>query len=100
VKEPFTRRSRETSAVGFRLNLSYDQQMTGREKEHLIRQCAVGEITWHAPRERRFDNYLQVLGATGAPGLRPPVAPMAGPNVAALECGRAVIRKAPRGARR
>jgi hypothetical protein len=35
-----------------------------------------------------------VLGALGALGLRPPVAPMQGPNVAARERGRAAIREA------
>jgi hypothetical protein len=37
---------------------------------------------------------VQVLGALGELGLRPPVAPMEGPNVAARERGRAIIREA------
>lgn len=68
--------------------------MAERERERLIRQYANGEITWHALREQGFDNYVQVLGALGELGLRPPVAPMEGPNVAARERGRAVIREA------
>ena len=68
--------------------------MTENERERLIRQYAAGEITWHALRERGFDNYVEVLGALGDLGLRPPVAPMDGPNVAARERGRAIIREA------
>jgi len=44
--------------------------------------------------ERGFENYVQVLGALGELGLRPPMAPMEGPNLAARERGRAIIRKA------
>ena len=64
------------------------------EKEKLIRQYAAGEITWRALRERGFEDYVQVLGALGELGLRPPVAPMRGPNVEARERGRAIIREA------
>ncbi len=68
--------------------------MTDNEREALIRQYAIGEITWHALRERGFDNYVQVLAALGELGLRPPVAAMEGPNVEARRRGRAVIREA------
>ena len=68
--------------------------MTDDERERLIRQYAAHEITWHELRERGFDDYVQVLGALGELGLRPPVAPMEGPNVAARERGRAIIREA------
>jgi hypothetical protein len=68
--------------------------MTENEKESLIRQYAAGEITWHSLRERGFDNYVDVLAALGDLGLRPPVAPMEGPNVAVRERGRALIREA------
>lgn len=68
--------------------------MTETDKEKLIRQYAAGEITWRVLRERGFDNYVQVLGALGELGLRPPVAPMAGPNVEARQRGRAIIRAA------
>lgn len=68
--------------------------MTETDKEKLIRQYAAGEITWRALRERGFDNYVQVLGALGELGLRPPVAPMGGPNVEARQRGRAIIRAA------
>jgi hypothetical protein len=46
--------------------------MTETDKEKLIRQYAAGEITWRALRERGFDDYVQVLGALGELGLRPP----------------------------
>ena len=68
--------------------------MTDTDKEKLIRQYAAGEITWHALRERGFDDYVQVLGGLGELGLRPPVAAMEGPNVEARQSGRAVIREA------
>ncbi|PPQ31772.1 hypothetical protein CCS01_16800 [Rhodopila globiformis] len=68
------------------------QAMT--DKETLIRQYAAGEITWHALQERGFSDYIQVLAALGELGLRPPIAPMTGPNRAARERGRAMIRDA------
>ena len=68
--------------------------MTDDEREKLIRQYAAGKITWHELRERGFEDYVQVLGALGELGLRPPVAPMEGPNRAARERGRAIIREA------
>lgn len=68
--------------------------MTGSEKEALIRQYAAGEVTWHSLQQRGFENYAQVLGALGELGLRPPVAPMEGPNREARERGRAIIRQA------
>lgn len=69
-------------------------------RETLIRQYAEGQITWHELQERGFDNYVQVLAGLGELGLRPPVAPMDGPNREARERGRALLRKALRNARR
>ena len=69
------------------------------DRETLIRQYAAGEITWHALRERGFDNYVQVLGALGELGLRPPMAAMEGPNIEARQRGRAMIREALRAQR-
>jgi hypothetical protein len=71
--------------------------MTDADREELIRQYAAGEITWYALRERGFADYVEVLGALGALGLRPPIAPMTGPNIAARERGRAMLRKALQG---
>lgn len=68
--------------------------MSESEKDDLVRQYAAGQITWRALRERGFDDYVQVLGALGELGLRPPIAPMEGPNVAARQRGRALIRDA------
>ena len=65
-----------------------------KEREQLVRAYAAGNITWHDLRERGFEDYVQVLGALGELGLRPPVARMIGPNVAARERGRAAIRAA------
>lgn len=64
------------------------------EKEKLLRQYAAGEVTWHELRERGFEDYVQVLGGLGELGLRPPIARMEGPNVAARLRGRALIRAA------
>jgi hypothetical protein len=68
--------------------------MEKAEREVLLKQYASGGVTWHELRERGFDDYVQVLGGLGALGLRPPVAPMEGPNRAARERGRAMIREA------
>ncbi len=73
--------------------------MTDTDREMLIRQYAAGEITWHALREHGFADFLEVLGALGELGLRPPIASMTGPNVAARERGRAAIREALRARR-
>ena len=54
--------------------------MPESEREKLIRQYAAGEIAWHTLRARGFENYAEVLAALGELGLRPPVAPMEGPN--------------------
>ena len=63
-------------------------------RETLLRQYAVGAITWHELRERGFEDYIAVLGGLGELGLRPPIAAMTGPNVAARERGRAILRQA------
>jgi hypothetical protein len=68
--------------------------MIESEKEELIRQYAAGEISWRRLRERGFEDYVQVLGALGELGLRPPLAPMRGPNVAARQRGIAILREA------
>jgi hypothetical protein len=68
--------------------------MIETERERLIRRYAAREITWRELQERGFEDYVEVLGALGELGLRPPVAPMEGPNVAARERGRAAIREA------
>ena len=68
--------------------------MIDAKKEKLIRQYAAGEISWHDLRERGFDDYVQVLGALGELGLRPPIARMQGPNVEARRRGRAMLREA------
>lgn len=65
-----------------------------KDESDLIRQYAAGKITWSALRERGFDNYLDVLTALGKLGLRPPVAPMDGPNAAVRKRGRAMLRAA------
>ena len=65
-----------------------------KEKERLLRAYACGDITWTTLREHGFDNFVQVLGGLGELGLRQPIAPMEGPNVAARQRGRAIIREA------
>lgn len=68
--------------------------MTNIEQEALIRQYAAGDLAWSSLREKGFDSYLGVLGVLGRLGLRPPIAPMEGPNVAIRERGRAFLRDA------
>lgn len=68
--------------------------MTENEKDALLRQYAAGEITWTSLRGRGVENYRDVLAGLGRLGLRPPVAPMEGPNVEARERGRALVRRA------
>ena len=71
-----------------------EQSMDETDPDLLIRQYAAGEITWHALQDRGFDDYVQVLAALGELGLRPPIARMEGPNVAARQRGRAILRAA------
>jgi hypothetical protein len=68
--------------------------MTDSEKEALIRQYAAGEVAWATLRQLGFDNYLDVLAGLGRLGLRPPIAPMEGPNVEARRRGRELLRAA------
>lgn len=68
--------------------------MPESERQKMIRQYAAGDMTWRVLRESGFENYVEVLGALGELGLRPPVAPMEGPNVEARRRGRAIIREA------
>ncbi len=84
----------ETSVAVLSGHDSGDRAMTEGDKETLLRAYAAGEITWWALRERGFEDYVQVLGGLGELGLRPPIAPMDGPNVAARQRGLALLRKA------
>jgi hypothetical protein len=68
--------------------------MAEADNKKIIREYAAGEVTWSALRRRGFDNYLDVLTELGKLGLRPPVAPMDGPNVEARQRGRALLRQA------
>ena len=68
--------------------------MTQTEKDTLLRQYAAGDITWTSLRGRGIDNYRDVLAGLGKLGLRPPVAPMDGPNVELRLKARAMIREA------
>jgi hypothetical protein len=65
-----------------------------QDREKLLRDYAVGNISWSTLRQRGFDDYVAVLGGLGALGLRPPYAPLEGPNRAARERGRALLRHA------
>jgi len=64
------------------------------EREALLRLYAARGVSWRELRERGFADYIEVLGGLGELGLRPPVAPMEGPNREARERGRALIREA------
>ncbi len=60
-------------------------------EDALLRDYAAGAIAW-ACLSRRVEGYDEVLAGLGRLGLTPPVAPMAGPNLAARERGRAMLR--------
>jgi len=64
------------------------------ERRTLLQRYAAGEVTWHELQARGFDDYIAVLGGLGELGLRPPIAPLEGPNRAARERGREIIRRA------
>ena len=63
------------------------------EREKQLRDYARGDVTWRELRERGFADYVEVLGGLGELGLRPPIATMAGPNLAARERGRSILRE-------
>lgn len=65
-----------------------------QDQETLLRDYAAGVVSWSTLKERGFADYVAVLGGLGELQLRPPVAPMEGPNVAARERGRTIIRLA------
>ena len=71
--------------------------MLDLEEQELIRRYAAGGVTRRELRERGFEDYVQVLGALGELGLRPPIAPTEGPNVEERRRGRARIREALKG---
>jgi len=62
--------------------------------EKLLRDYAAGKVSWSMLRQNGFDDYIAVLGGLGALGLRPPFAPLEGPNRAARERGLALLRRA------
>ena len=68
--------------------------MTQLEEDELIRRYAAGDITWTSLRGRGIGNYRDVLAGLGRLGLRPPIAPMDGPNVDTRLKARAMIRDA------
>ncbi len=64
------------------------------ERERLLREYAAGTVSWSQLQGQGFQNYPAVLAGLGELQLRPPIAPMEGPNLAARLRGRAIIRKA------
>lgn len=68
--------------------------MDVKQREELLRAYAAGRVSWSALQRKGFDNYLQVLAGLGELNLRPPIAPMEGPNVEARQRGRAMLRAA------
>lgn len=80
-------------------NIVARQGMATSEKSDLLRRYAANDITWRELQERGFADYVEVLGGLGELGLRPPIAPMTGPNVAARQRGIAIIEEALRSRR-
>ncbi len=68
--------------------------MPDAEKTDLLRRYAANAITWRELQERGFADYVEVLGGLGELGLRPPIAPMTGPNVEARKRGIAILEQA------
>ena len=68
--------------------------MTDSEQDALIQRYAAGEVTWQALRAQGFESYLDVLAGLGRLGLRPPVAPLDGPNADARRHARHLVREA------
>jgi hypothetical protein len=64
------------------------------ERVRLLRDYAAGAISWSLLRQLGYDNYLDVLAGLGELGLRPPVAPMDGPNREARQRARMLLRQA------
>ena len=62
-------------------------------KQTLLQNYAAGQVSWSELRGKGFDDYAAVLAGLGELGLRPPIAPMSGPNVAARERGRAQLAR-------
>lgn len=58
-----------------------------------IRAYATGDLGWAQLRDRGV-NYYQVLAGLGDLGLRPPMAPMIGPNVEARQRGIKLLQEA------
>lgn len=67
--------------------------MTDQDREALVRRHASGDISWHDLREPGFDTHVQVPAAQGEPALRPTLAAMEGPGLAARQRGRDTMRK-------
>ena len=63
------------------------------ERMQLLRDYAECRVTWHDLQARGFTDYLEVLAGLGELALRPPIAPMEGPNVAARQRGIAQLRQ-------
>jgi hypothetical protein len=76
------------------INNGFSEIIMLAERERLIREYAAGKLSWSYLQRHGFQDYVAVLGGLGELRLRPPVAPMAGPNLAARERGRAIIRDA------
>ena len=68
--------------------------MDEAERTDLLRRYAACDVTWHELQERGFADYVEVLGGLGELGLRPPIAPMTGPNVEARLRSIAKLREA------
>ena len=61
-------------------------QVIDPRREKLLRDYAAGKVSWSTLR--------RAFGGLGALGLRPPIASLEGPNRAARERGRVLLRRA------
>jgi len=62
-------------------------------RDDLLRGYATGSVSWRALQNQGFEDYIQVLAGLAELGLRPPLAPLEGPNMEARTRGRALLER-------
>jgi hypothetical protein len=80
----------ECRLPGFVIDVRTEDYQPGRERG----ECAISDKGSFVIRGLGFSGYVQRFGGLGGLGLRPPIALMEGPDVAARQRGRALLRLA------
>jgi hypothetical protein len=63
-------------------------------RDNLLRRYAAADLSWRELQEAGFADYVEVLAGLASLGLRPPIAPLDGPNAAIRRRGIAMLREA------